>query len=100
MNDELDYVTQERQDLVSRLMGAQALSLFLLRAFDAFVAYGVNFKSLPEWQDQTDLDTARTLKATAAQGLIMTYMARLEHALAAAVRRRQMVLQNKRPDDR
>ena len=98
MNDELDYVTQERQDLVSRLMGAQALSQFLLRAFDAMVAYGVNFKDLPEWKDQSDLDVARSLKATAAQGLIMTYMARLEHGLTAAIRRKQLCLQNKGPN--
>jgi len=92
VQDEIDYLQQDRQDLIARLMGAQALNQFLLRAYSALRSYGVDFMKLPEWQDQRDIDHARTLKPRAGQELIIAYMAKLENALSAAIRRSQLKL--------
>lgn len=100
MNEEKDYVKEDRQDLVARLMGAQAMAQFLLRAYTAFRSYGVDFMHLPEWKDTTALDEARKLKPHVAQGKIMAYFTRLENALSAAIRRKQFKLSVfDKPDD-
>ena len=94
LKDESDYEKEDRHDLVSRLMACQALAQFFLKAYDALLHYGVNFKTLPEWKDQRDLDAARKLKPNAAKTVIIGYFGRLESALSAAVRRTQFRLQN------
>lgn len=79
--------------LLARLVSAQALNQFLLNAHMALKAHGVDFMSLPEWQDQTEIDEALTLKnPMRAQDRIVSYIGRMENALSAAVRRKQMRL--------
>lgn len=98
LKDEKDYVSEDRQDLVARLMGAQALGNFLLRAFDALLNYGVNFKKLTEWTEaQAEWDEAAKLKPHRAQERIIHSILKLESGLRAAVRRKQFSLLNK-PD--
>lgn len=83
---------QDRADLIARITGAQALNQFLLRAYSMMRSYEVDFMELPEWQDQSTLDKALTLKPRAAQELIIAYISRLENALTAAVHRKQFKL--------
>ncbi len=93
--DEIDYVKEDRQDLVARLMGAQALGNFLLRAYDALKNYGVDFKSLPEWERCIAIwDEAAKLKPHAAQWSIVNSILTLENGLKAAIRRKQFKLHN------
>lgn len=87
--DEEDYVREDRQDLVARLMQAQAFAQFLLRAYNALRSYGVDSMNLPEWKDQKALEEAARMKPHAAQGRIIAYFQRLENALSAAIRRKQ-----------
>lgn len=94
LKDEIDYVKEDRADLVSRLLTHQMFSQFFLRAYDAFRNYGVDFKKLPEWLDQSDLDKARKLKPNRAQELIVGYLTRLNNGLTAAIRRKQFRLLN------
>lgn len=88
---------EDRQDLVARMMGAQALAQFLMKAYTALRSYGVDYMVLPEWSDQTELDEAQRLKPHAAQGRIIAYFQRLENALSAAIRRKQFKLLNMKP---
>lgn len=97
LKDEVDYVKEDRQDLVARLMGAQAMGHFLLNAYSALKSYGVDFMKLPEWQDQTELEEAAKLKPHAAQWKVLNYMTRLENALRAAIRRRQFKVHDNKP---
>ncbi len=92
MKDEVDYVKEDREDLLARLMGAQSLAQFLLKAYSALQSYGVDFKKLPEWKDQQELEDARRLKPHASQGKIIGYFERLESGLRASIRRAQMKL--------
>lgn len=93
MQDETNYNKADRQDLVARLMHAQAFGHFLLSAYNALRSYGVDFMKLKEWQDQSDLDKAARLVPHAAQPIIVGYFVRLENALKAAIRRKQFRLQ-------
>lgn len=94
IKDETDYVKEDRADLVARLMAAQEMGKFLLRGYDALLHYGVNFKNLPEWKDQSALDEAARLKPHRGQEAIVHYFQRLTHALSAAVRRKQFRVVN------
>ena len=99
LKDELNYVKEDRADLVARLMAAQEMGRFLLRGYQMLKSYGVDFMSLPEWTDQADLDEARKLKPHRAQEKIIGYFQRLNHALSAAVRRKQFrVIERDTPD--
>jgi len=99
LQDEEDYAKADRQDLVARLMHAQAFGQFVLKAYNALRSYGVDFMKLPEWQDQTELEEAARLKPHAAQPKIIDYFVRLDHALRAAIRRKQFKVFTKDPDD-
>lgn len=95
LKDETNYVDEDRQDLVSRLMSAQALDQFLFSAYDALKHYGVDFKSLPEWEWAVgEWQEARRLKPHRAQEKIIASIMRLDHALKAAVKRKQFKLLN------
>jgi hypothetical protein len=91
--DETDYAKQDRQDLVARLMSAQAAVQFLLRAYHAFRSYGVDFMKLPEWNMEA-LRDAHKLKPHQAQPRVIAFWTRLENALSAAIRRKQFKLHN------
>lgn len=90
-----DFDKEDRQDLVARLMGAQALGHFLFKAYDALKNYGVDFKELKEWARAVEVwDEARKLKPHAAQWSILNSITTLENGLKAAIRRTQFRLQN------
>lgn len=99
LNDEVDYVKADRQDLVARLMSAQAMGHFLLYAYDMLRSYGVDFKKLPEWNDQTELEEAAKLKPHAGLPRNIGWIQRLENALRAAVRRKQFKLYDRTKED-
>ena len=90
--DEVDYVKASREDLVARLMNAQALSSFQFRAYDALQSHGVNYKDLAEWKDMEPLTMASKLRPHQGGPLVIQWLERLEHALTAAVRRKRFTL--------
>lgn len=99
MKEEFEYLIEERADLIARIMGAQALNQFLMRAYSVMRSYEVDFMELPEWKDQSTIDKALKLKPRAAQELIIAYISRLENALSAAVRRKQFRLHHNKHKD-
>lgn len=92
LKQEVDLIQEEKQDLLARLMGAQAMGRFLLRAYHAFKNYSVDFLTLPEWLNNEQLDRARKMRPHAAQHHIIDYFMKLENALTAAIRRKQFSL--------
>jgi hypothetical protein len=99
LKDEQDYLKETSGDLRARLMAYQTFSKVLLTAYDALLNWGVNFKSLPEWQDMGDLDEAVKLKPDKGAEKTTGWLIRLEHAIQAAVRRKQFSLTNKPKKD-
>lgn len=83
---------EDREDLHARLLGAQALGHFLLRAYEAYRTHRVDFMALPEWSNKTMLEEAKTLRPHHAQSKIVLWFERLENALTAALRRKSMRL--------
>lgn len=98
MQDELDYANADRQDLVARLMSAQALGQFLVKGYNAFRNYGVDFMSLREWKDTRLLEEAAKRKAHQAQELIVRYFGLLNSALDAAIARTKVRVAVENPD--
>lgn len=98
LKDEIEYRNEDRQDLVARLMAAQTLDRFLFRAYDALRNYSVDFKAMPEWDKAVeDFEAARKLKPHRAQEAIIAALMVLDHALTAAIRRKQFRLQGVKP---
>lgn len=92
LNDEIDYATADRADLVARLMGAQMMARFVLRGYNAKKNYDVDFMALREWQDMETLDEAYKLRPYAAQWAVVSWLERLDNALTAAIQRKKMSL--------
>lgn len=87
-----DYVVEDREDLVARCEAAQRFARFLMEAYDARQAYGVDFKTLEEWADRSPLEDARKLRPHAAQMKIAAYFEGLTSSLRAAVQRKKLTL--------
>lgn len=99
LHNELDYEKANREDIVARLMAAQSFAQLLLKAFDALVTFGVNFKTLPEWSDMTTLERAAKMRPVTGTPLIIGWFSKLDSALDAAVRRKQFRLMSSNPRD-
>ena len=71
-----------------RLTMAQAFGQLMVKAFDALLHHGVNYRNLPEYKDEALLDEAKTLPLQRGFASYMRWMERVENGLAAAVRRK------------
>lgn len=86
--DEEELLRETEADLRARIMTSQFLARVLLQGYAALKSYGVDFMSLREWKENAILDNAWRLKPQAAQERIFQYLARVEHAIKAAVNRK------------
>ncbi|TPJ33659.1 hypothetical protein [Mesorhizobium sp. B2-8-3] len=93
MNDklqkEIEEVRKEVHVLGVRLTLAQAWVGFLNFAYDALLHHGVNYRSLKEYTNSTELDDAQKLPVSAARDKIVGWLGGLQSAIHAAVRRKQ-----------
>jgi hypothetical protein len=71
-------------------MNAQMFSQVLLKGYHALRSYGVDMMALREWGEMGILDEARKLKPQAGAEKIIAYLCRLENAISAAIRRKQI----------
>lgn len=83
--------------LACRLLMAQAFAQLLVKAFDALLHYNINFRNLPEYQDRTLLDEADKLVILQGCQKVMLWMERVDHAIDAAIRRKQFLDVNRQP---
>lgn len=88
LQKELDEVRQEVNTLGVRLTLAQAWVGFLHFAYDALLYHGVNYRTLKEYSQSTDLDEAQKLPITEGRNKIVHWLDRLQSGINAAVRRK------------
>lgn len=101
MKDEGDLLKESAADLRARIMTSQMFAQVLLKGYSALRSYGVDFMSLREWKENAILDEARKLKPVPGAELIIAYLCRLENAISAAIRRKQLktIVDNTRPPE-
>jgi hypothetical protein len=85
---ELAEVRKDVETLGVRLTLAQAWVGFLHFAYDALLYHGVNYRTLREYVNSTDLDDAQKLPVTQARDKITGWLGRLQSGINAAVRRK------------
>ncbi|GJE18783.1 hypothetical protein [Methylobacterium marchantiae] len=72
---------------------AQAFTGMQIKAYAALLNYGINHQELPAYKDPDGLlDKARTFPLRQGQELYFEYMRRVEHEIAAAIRRKSFSL--------
>lgn len=77
------------EEATGRLLMAKTAYKFLLEAYDALLHHGVNFKSLPEWQQDYDrLDEIAKLPFKRGVQEYISWMGRVSNAVRAKVRRK------------
>lgn len=93
---------EQLKEATGRLTMAKAFAKLLMKAFDALLHHGVNYKSLPEWQAYTDhLDEIAKLPFHRGVQEHISLMGRIGNAIDAAVRRKgfHVVPAPQEPDD-
>lgn len=81
-------MNDETQTLSVRLSLALAFAQMMQKAYDALLYHGVNYRTLPEYQNATALDEAETLPLREGRRVLMGWMERMESAISAAIRRK------------
>lgn len=93
-----DFNTDDTNDPAitqGRLTAAQAFCQMLLKAYDALLHYGVNYRETPAYKDQTLLDEAEKLTPQRGFERHITWLGKVESDIAAHVRRKALRLLNK-----
>ena len=88
LEKELKAVRKDVEELGVRLTLAQAWVGFLNFAYDALLHHGVNYRSIKEYAQSTELDDAQKLPLSKARDKITLWLGRLQSAIHAAVRRK------------
>ena len=89
MQDQIEALNRENRKLGIRLQLAQAFVGMLTRAYDALLHHGVNYRDLKEYKDNTAiLDEAGSLPITEGRSRFLSWMARVESGITAAIRRK------------
>jgi len=81
-------MNDEEQTLSIRLSLSLAFARMMEKAFDALLYHGINYRSLPEYQNMTALDDAQKLPLKEGRRIIMEWLARMESSISAAIRRK------------
>ena len=90
--NEVKELRKEVNEQGVRLTLAQAWINLYQYAYDALLHYGVNFKSLKEFGDNSEVDEAMQMGVTAGRNKITAYLGKLHNAIRAAVNRKQFKL--------
>ncbi len=90
-DSEPDYLNETEAELRSRITQYLVYARVQSLGYTALRSYGVDYQSLPEWKDDADLDIARKLKPIKGSELVVAWLMRLEHAIKAAIKRKQLV---------
>jgi hypothetical protein len=93
----LDSLRKENRLQAVKLNILYAFIGVLRRGYDALLHHGVNYQSLPEYKMDRPLDDMRGKALSAAQSDAITWLGRLESAIAAAIRRKQFKVHDNPP---
>lgn len=89
-DDTIAALREENQNLGIRLSLSRAFVGVMQAGYNALLHYGVNFQDLPEYRDDKLLDEAdEAADLKQGRSKYMQWIIRVEHAIAAAVRRKQ-----------
>ena len=88
LTKEVASLREQVEEQGIRLTLAQAWQGLMLKAYDALLNYGVNYRSLPEYEQDQTLDESMDLPISKARNNIIGWLGRLENAISAAVRRK------------
>jgi len=86
---EVKALRQEVNEQGVRLTLAQAWIKLYQYAYDALLHYGVNYRSLKEFGENTLVEEAMQMPITAGRNKIVEYLGKLQNAIRAAVNRKQ-----------
>ncbi len=92
LRSELGEMRKDLETLNVRVYLAYQLLNFYRWAYDILLAYGVNFKDVKEYNEDTILDEASSLPITKARNKIAEYLKRLRSGVRAAVRRKNFIV--------
>ncbi|WP_298951502.1 hypothetical protein [uncultured Methylobacterium sp.] len=86
---------EQGQIAAARHVMAQAYTQMQAMGFAALLNYGINYHDLPSYADPDGLlDKAAEFPLLQGQEVYLEYMRRVEHDIAAAIRRKQFQLRN------
>ena len=71
-----------------RLAMSHAFGSMVLKAYDALLNYGINYRTLPAYKDTSLLDAAASLPISRGQSAYITWMQRVESDIRAAIHRK------------
>jgi hypothetical protein len=97
LQKELAAVRKDVEVMGIRLTLAQAWVGFLSFAYDALLHHGVNYRSLKDYKDSTELDDAQKMPISQARDKIVTWLGRLQSSIHAATRRKQFTVHDNPP---
>ena len=92
LKEEIAALTQRVRRMEIRLLLARAWVSFLEKAYDALLYHGVNYRTMPEYKNSAALDKAMKLPPEEGKVEIVSWLGKLESALAAYIRRKQLKL--------
>lgn len=84
----MSSTTKREEELGIRLTLANAMIRLWIFAYDALLTHGVDMRRLPQFNDTTDIDKARTLPLQEGRALIVKWIGRVHSAIHAATRRK------------
>lgn len=83
-------MADENAVLQLRLTMVQAFAQMLGKAYDALLNWGINYRNLPEFADYEEVaEKVNTLPIERGRALFVTWVGKVEGAIAAAIRRKQ-----------
>ncbi|UIY29166.1 hypothetical protein LZK73_21780 [Neorhizobium galegae] len=98
LQKELDDIRKEVHIQGVRLTLAQAWVSFLHFAYDALLYHGVNYRTLKEYANSTELDDANKLPVSQARDKIVLWLGRLQSSINATVRRKNFKVHEHDPE--
>lgn len=88
---ERDYLTETTEELRARVVMYLMYAQVQNNGYQALRSYGIDYQSLPEWKNDAVLQEARKMKPQKASEMVVNWLIRVDTAIAAAIRRKQLV---------
>jgi hypothetical protein len=92
LRQEVEELRKDQEVLNIRVYLAHEWLRFYQWAYDVLLAYGVNFKSVKEYQDDAVLEEAMDMPISKARNRIVEYLRRLKSGTRAAARRKNFTV--------
>lgn len=88
LKEDLEQVKKSLNILEVRVTLAQLWVGLYTKAYDALLHYGVNFRELPEYKDDTTIDEVQDLPITQARNRLTGWIGKVHNGIEAAIKRK------------